>query len=57
MTTVESQIELKDKILVGLEKAYEKLIEYKKYKKSVLVIMQGDKIVRIKPEQATHTHQ
>ncbi len=50
MTTVESQIELKDKILVGLEKAYEKLIEYKKYKKSVLVIMQGDKIVRIKPE-------
>lgn len=51
MTTREKQIELRDKILVGLEIVYEKLIEFKKEKKSVLVLMQGDKIVKIKPEQ------
>lgn len=50
MTTVEKQIELRDKILFGLEKAYEKLIEFKKQKKTDLVIIQEDKIVRIKPQ-------
>ncbi len=50
MTTKDKQIELKDKILKGLEKVYEKLLEYKKDKKSELVIMQGDEIVKIKPE-------
>lgn len=50
MTTKEKQIELRDKILVGLEIVYDKLIEFKKKKKSVLVVMQGDKIVKIKPE-------
>ncbi len=50
MTTEDKQIELRDKIVKGLEKVYDKLIEFKKEKKSELVIMQGDKIVRIKPE-------
>ena len=50
MTTIEKQKEEKSKILLGLEKVYEKLIEFKKQKKSVLVIMQNDKIVKIKPE-------
>ncbi len=50
MTTVEKQIELKDKILIGLEKVYEKLIEFKKQKNSELVIMKDNKIVKIKPE-------
>ena len=49
MTTVEKQIELRDKILVGLEKVYEKLIEFKKLKKTDLVVLEGDQIVRIKP--------
>ncbi|MCZ2223732.1 MAG: hypothetical protein LC122_08895 [Chitinophagales bacterium] len=49
MTTVEKQIELRNKILLGLEKAYEKLIEFKKQKNSVLVIMKDGKIVKIKP--------
>ncbi len=49
MTTVEKQIELRNKILLGLEKAYEKLIEFKKQKKSELVIMKDGKIVKIKP--------
>ncbi|MFW5721341.1 MAG: hypothetical protein ACOCWW_03055 [Bacteroidota bacterium] len=50
MSKRDKQIELKDKIVNGLEKVYEKLIEFKKEKKSELVIMQGDKIVKIKPE-------
>ena len=50
MTNKEKQIELKEKFTKGLDKVYEKLIEYKKEKKSELVIMQGDKIVKIKPE-------
>ena len=49
MKTVEEQIEFKDKILVGLEKVYEKLIEFKRQKNSVLVIMKDNKIVKIKP--------
>jgi len=51
MTTVEKQIELRDKIILGLEKSYKKLLEFKKQKKSELVILKDNKIVRIKPEQ------
>lgn len=50
MTTVEKQIELKNKIVLGLEKVYERLIEFKKQKNSELVIMKDNKIVKIKPE-------
>lgn len=49
MTTKEKQLELTHKIIQGLEKAYERLLEYKKQKNSELVIMKGDKIVKIKP--------
>jgi hypothetical protein len=49
MTTVEKQIELKDKILIGLEKVYERLIEFKKLKNTELVIIKDNKIVKIKP--------
>jgi hypothetical protein len=42
-------LEIKGKIIFGLEKTYENLIEYKKYKKSDLVVMRDKKIVRIKP--------
>jgi len=49
MTQKDKQVELKDKIVKGLEKVYERLIEFKKTKKSVLVVMQGDKLVKIKP--------
>jgi hypothetical protein len=49
MTTIEIQIEEKNKILKGLEKVYEKLIEFKKQKNSELVILKGGKIVKIKP--------
>jgi hypothetical protein len=50
MTTNEKHIEEKNKILKGLEKAYEKLLEYKKMKNSELVILRDNKIVKIKPE-------
>ncbi len=50
MTNAEIHEEEKIKILKGLEKAYEKLLEFKKAKNSVLVVMRDNKIVRIKPE-------
>ncbi|MFV8346899.1 hypothetical protein [Flavobacterium sp. ZB4P13] len=37
------------KILQGMDKVYEKLIEYKKRMNSELVILKDDKIVRVKP--------
>ncbi len=50
MTTIEKQTEVENKIIKGLEQIYEKLIEYKKYKKPELVVMKDNKIVSIKPE-------
>jgi hypothetical protein len=50
MTPTEIQIEEKNKILKGLEKAYEKLLEFKKLKNSELVVLRDNKIVKIKPE-------
>lgn len=50
MTTIEKQIEEKNKILKGLEIAYQKLLEFKKQKNSELVVLRDNKIVRIKPE-------
>ena len=46
MTIIEIQIEEKNKILKGLEKAYEKLLEYKRAKNSELVILIDNKIVK-----------
>ncbi len=51
MTVIEIQIEEKNKILKGLEKAYEKLLEYKRAKNSELVLLIDNKIVKIKPDQ------
>ena len=51
MTTVEKQIELKNKILIGLEKVYDKLIEFKIQKNTELVVMKDNKIVKIKPSK------
>lgn len=48
MTTVEKQFEMRDKILAGLDKVYEKLLEFKKQKNTELVIMENDKIIKLK---------
>ncbi len=50
MTTIEIQIEEKNNILKGLEKVYEKLLDFKKAKNSELVVLRDNKIVKIKPE-------
>jgi hypothetical protein len=46
--TTENKIENRNKILIGLEKAYEKMIAFKKERKSELVIIKDNKIVKIK---------
>lgn len=47
------------RILEGLEKAYQKLVAFKKYKKSPLIISQNGIIVEIHPdsieEKTTYT--
>lgn len=50
MTKIERQKEEKSKILKGLEKVYEKLLEFKKQNNSELVVLKNNQIVRIKPE-------
>ncbi len=49
MTTVEEQIELKERILVGLE-SLRKLIPFKKQNNTELVVPRDNKIVKISPE-------
>lgn len=46
--TTENKIENRNKIVKGLEKAYEKMIAFKKERKSELVIIKENKIVKIK---------
>jgi len=50
MRTKDEQIELKNKILKGLEITYERLVEEKKANNGELVVMRDGKIVKIKPE-------
>lgn len=50
METTNRQNELFDKIIKGLEKVRERLIEFKRQKKSEIVIMENGKTVKIKPE-------
>lgn len=45
----EEQKEFSKKILAGLHLAYERMIEYKKYKKSVIVVEREGKIVGLDP--------
>ncbi len=47
--TTEAKKELKNKILLGLEEAYQKMIVFKKQKKSKIIIIQNNQIVRLNP--------
>ena len=47
--TAQERVELKHKILKGLDLAYEKLLEEKRAKNSELVILRDNKIVTVKP--------
>jgi hypothetical protein len=51
MSKTEKQNELFDKIIKGLDLSYQRLIQYKKQKNSVLVVMRDGKIVHIKPDE------
>ncbi len=42
-----------EKILEGLEKAYKKMIEFKKYKKTPIIVSKGDEIIEIAPDEIT----
>lgn len=44
-----------EKILRGLEKAYEKMMEFKRYKKSPLIVMKDGIIQEIQPEDIPPT--
>lgn len=48
-------MENRDKILKGLEQAYKKLIEFKKYKKTPMVIGKDGKVVEIPYEKIKTT--
>lgn len=55
---MDSKSELKDrrkKIVDGLEKTYQKLVEFKRYKKSPLIIAKNGKILEIAPEEMLPT--
>ena len=43
------------RILKGLEKSYQKLVEFKKYKKSPLIVSKDGVIVEIPPEEIKPT--
>ena len=43
------------KILTGLEKSYQKLVEFKKYKKSPLIVEKDGVIMEIQPEKILPT--
>jgi len=40
-----------DKIIAGLELAYKRLIEFKKYKKTPIIVSKDGKIIELNPEQ------
>jgi hypothetical protein len=52
MKTSEKQfVDLENKIISGLKLTYKRLIEFKKQKKSHLVVQRDGKIIKIKAEE------
>lgn len=47
--TLQEKNERRAKILQGLEKAYQKMLEFKRQKNSVLVVTRDKKVVHLKP--------
>lgn len=48
-------MENRDKIIQGLELAYQRLVEYKKYKKTPIIVSKKGKIIEIAPEKILPT--
>ncbi|MFC4873504.1 hypothetical protein [Negadavirga shengliensis] len=51
MGTKEQLKEERDKIVKGLEEAYRRLIEFKKQKKSPMIVLREGKIVAVDPNE------
>jgi hypothetical protein len=47
--------ELEDKIASGLEEAYRKMVEFKKRKKSPIVMSRNGEVVKIEPDKIQPT--
>jgi hypothetical protein len=49
MITEEQQKEIREKLVQGLKRSYDRLLKSKRESKSEIVIIRNNKIVRIKP--------
>lgn len=49
--------ELEDKIAKGLEEAYRKMVEFKKHKKSPIIMSKNGKVIEIEPDKIQPTTQ
>ena len=53
--SVKPSLEIRDKIFLGLEEAYRRLVEFKKQKNSPLVISRNGKVVEVDPHEVSPT--
>jgi hypothetical protein len=47
--TPEQQLKRQEEIVAGLKIAYTRMLEFKRYKKSEVVVMRDGKVVRMQP--------
>ena len=50
MKNKDELIEIEDKLIIGFKKTYQKMIEFKKQKKTPIVYSKNGKVLHIKPE-------
>jgi hypothetical protein len=55
METKEQYKEERDRIVIGLEETYRRLIEYKKQKKSPMIVVRDGKIEAVDPNEILPT--
>ena len=55
METKEQLKEERDRIVKGLEETYRRLVEYKKQKKSPMIVVRNEKIVAVDPNEIVPT--
>lgn len=55
MVTKEQLKEERDRIVKGLEETYRRLVEYKKQKKSPIIMVRNGKIVAVDPNEVLPT--
>lgn len=55
MGTKEQLKEERDRIVKGLEETYRRLIEYKKQKKSPMIVVRNGKVVAVDPNEIPPT--